>query len=592
MDWQAIVVAGATLTAFGGMASGRVPADLALLAGLAVVLISGAVEPQIALSGFGSSALLIVAALFVVAEGVRQSGLIARWLPRLLSGANSETGILCRLLPTVALASAFLNNTPVVAVLVGDVRDHAKRLGLRASRLLMPLSFAAILGGTLTLIGTSTNLVVADLATANGLPPMGLFAITALAVPVCAVGLALAIGLVPRLVREREAGADPFADRSAFTVEVRVSAASPLIGQRLDQATTADGTALNPAAIRRNDLLIPAPDGSTVLVADDLLVVAASTEQARRLLATPGLIMLDHQHDEEATSTADQHLIEVVVGAGCPVVGDRVGDGSFRRRYGAAVLAVARHGERIARDGVAGWRLRAGDTLLVEAREDFLSRHRASDHFFLIASHGRSRTGDQPQRGWLAGLVLVAMIAIAATGLAPMVASALAAAIAMMGLRLLRGNQARGALDIPVLIAIGAAMGLGAALYTSGVAEAIANATVSAAGDQPWLVLAMLVLVALVTTELVTNAAAASILVPIAIATAERLGVSPWPYLASVMVATSCSFLTPIGYQTNLMVAGPGGYRPIDFLRAGSPVTLGVGLTTVLLAPVIWPFSG
>jgi di/tricarboxylate transporter len=266
-----------------------------------------------------------------------------------------------------------------------------------------------------------------------------------------------------------------------------------------------------------------------------------------------------------------------------------VGDGTFRRKYNAAVIAVARHGERLDRQGLRGWRLQAGDCLLVEAAPGFIWQHRYNPDFYVVTDRPELAPSE-PHHVRRTLCVFIAMIVCAATGILTMFQASLAAAFLLIGLRVLAWNDARTSLDTGILLSIAAAVGLGEAMTASGAADMLAGFAVSLGGDAPWLVLSFVYVATVLCTEVVTNNAAAAVMIPPALAAAHRLGVSHEPFMFAVMIAASASFITPIGYQTNLMVYGPGGYRFTDYMKIGLPISLAVGAIALGLIPRIWPF--
>jgi di/tricarboxylate transporter len=529
-----------------------------------------------------------VAVFFVVAEGVRRSGLLAKSVVWLFGRPNGPSAAIARLMVPAATISAFMNNTPLVAILMPAVRTWCGRIGLAPSQLLIPLSYAAILGGMCTTIGTSTNLVVAGMVTAAGHGAPGFFSVGAVGLPAAIAGM-LATALLGRYLLPRRPGTTALADPRAFTAEVEVEAGGALDGRRLDEIRTGGSRQLSPVEIDRADATIPAPLGGEVLRGGDILVFAGGADEIRELLRAPGLRVARTQQFTGNAPERRRRQIELVIGERCPLVGEMVGDGSFRQQYNAAVIAVARHGERVPRAGLKGWLLKAGDIVLVEAAPGFVAQHRYNTDFYIIGDTPEQQPV-RPWQSWASFALLAGIVTAAGTGLLPTYAAALGGALAMIGLRIVRWGDALSALDGRVLLTIAAALGLGSALESSGAAGFVAGALAGLAGDGPLATLAAVYLATMLITEVVTNNAAAVLMTPVALAAAGRLGVNYEPFVYAVMIAASASFLTPIGYQTNLMVYGPGNYRFADYFRAGLPVSVAVATVTILLAPVFWPF--
>jgi len=589
MPVNAIITTVLILAALAAMATNRVRPELALFAALAVTVLAGVLDPAQALSGFSNQGLHTVAVLFVVAEAVRRSGALGL-LTRLALGNNGSQAVAqARLVLPAAFASAFMNNTPLVAMLMPAVRRWTLKNNMPASRFLIPLSYASILGGMCTLIGTSTNLVVAGILSAEGYASPGFFDIGRVGLPAAVAGTAVVLLLGRLLLPDRSDSRSSGNDPRSFTAEFVVDGQPGLAGKRLDEVKIGDVAGLHPVEIIRGAVIVPAPQGGELMQAGDRLVFAGSLDELLELQKVAGLRGADEVQFGGNEPLRRRRQVELVISDRCPLIGHRVGDGSFRNRYNAAVIAVTRHGERLPRRGLKGWRLRAGDTLLVEAAPGFAVQNRFNPDFHLV--------GDRPEqfagRMWqLRGaLVVVALMAIAAAiGLTTMFKAALAASLVLIALRIIRWHQALSSLDAGVLLAIAASLGLGEALRQSGAAGLLAGAVVRAGGADPHVTLVLLYAATVMITEVVTNNAAAVLMTPLALAAAQALGVNYQPFVFAVMIAASASFMTPIGYQTNLMVYGPGGYRFTDYFRLGLPVSLAVAAVTIGLAPVIWPF--
>ena len=321
----------------------------------------------------------------------------------------------------------------------------------------------------------------------------------------------------------------------------------------------------------------------------DRLLFVGVVESVVELVRVRGLVPAPDQLFKLDAPRAERRFFEVVVSRSSPMVGRTIREGEFRTRYDAVVIAVARNGARV-RGKVGDIEIRTGDTLLLESRPSFITRQRNSRDFLLV-SEVRDASLPRYERAWTAIAVLAVMVAAAASGQLTMLEAALVAAGVMIVTRCTSAAGARNRVDWSVLIVIGASLGLGQAMATSGAADSIARWWIALAGDSPWLALLAVYAVTSAFTELITNNAAAVLVFPIAEATAQGLGVSLWPFVAVVMMAASASFATPIGYQTNLMVYGPGGYRFSDYFRIGGPLNVLIGALAVLLAPLIWPFS-
>lgn len=585
--WWSLVVVGAV---FPLMAFTRIGADVILLGGLVVLLTLGVLSPEQALAGFSSSGVFTVAAMYVLVASIRETGGIDFIVRHVLGQPRKERHALLRMMVPVAALSGFINNTPVVATFIPAVMHWSRRLRIPAYRLLMPLSFASILGGTVTLLGTSTNLVIHGLLTTY-YPDLhlGIFDIAWVGVPVALVGLLYLWLFAVPLLPHRRSASEVFENPREFTIEMMVAPGGALVDKTVGEAGLRQLNNLFLVEIEREGNIVSVVGPGEHLKGGDRLVFAGTSDGAVDLQQVRGLIPSDQSASNLEKDFKERRLVEVVVAPQCQFVGRRIRDGHFRTVYGAAVLAVCRNGQRL--EGSLGQiRLQPADVLLLEARPPFIARHRQSQDFLLISQvDGAARPVHE--KAWLAWLILAGVALLAATGFVSMMKAAIlgAALSVLSGCCTLAG--ARKSLDSQVLLTIAASYGLGNALMASGAAEHMAHALLTLVGDHPLgLLIGCYILVALL-TELVTNNAAAVISFPVVMSAAASLGVSPMPYVVVMMFAASASFLTPLGYQTNLMVYGPGGYRLSDYLRVGGLLNVLTAVVALLLIPVIWPWS-
>ena len=586
--WHPWLVGAVLVTAVTLMARRRAP-DMALLCGLVVVMLAGVIDAPTAIRGFGNEGLLTVAALFIVAAGVQNTGTITLVAGLLLRPGIGLRTTLANLCIPATFVSAFLNNTPIVAVLTPATIDFAKRQRYSPSKLLMPMCFAVTLGGTITIIGTSTNLVVAGLvdsaknATTPGLHSIGFFEITPIGIPLAVVGVLYLIFAAPKLLPQRIPVIEPLSDPRQYTARLAVAVGGPLDGRTIAEAKLRRLEGLFLVEIERSGDSISAPGPDQRLRGKDTLIFAGAVEQIVTLRSTPGL-----HPDAEVATTSDvrgRSMIEAVVSNSFPGLGRSIREFGFRARYDAAVVAVARNGERVA-GRIGDIILQAGDTLLVEANESFLARNRTSRDFFLIS--GLSTPDLRPQRAAIALAILVAMIG-AATYSGNMLAPALAAAVAMVALGCLRAADARASIDLSILLVIGAGLGLSKAVDSSGLGASIGHFIVGLGAGSVLASLAAVYLVTALLKQFIPNAAAAAIAFPLALATAMQAHANPMPFVFAVLFASSAAFTTPIGYQTNLMIYGPGGYRFSDFVRYGLPLNIIAFVTTITM--LVWQYG-
>jgi di/tricarboxylate transporter len=567
----------------------RLAPEFLLGSALAVLVLGGAIEPTEALAGFANPGLVTVALLFVVVAGLVDTGAVHGLGTRLLGRPRSTAAAQLRLMAPVTVISAFLNNTPVVAMFIPVVEDWARRCRISVSRLMIPLSYAAILGGTCTLIGTSTNLVVHGMVMSRTeLGPMGFFEIGAVGLPSALLGIAIVLVAGRWLLPERKPPLLLQDDAREYAIEMLVEAGSGLVGKTVEQAGLRHLPGAFLAEIERGGTLLPAVSPAEILRAEDRLVFIGVVDSVVDILRLRGLIPAPDQLFKLDEPRAERRLVEAVVSESNPLVGRTIREGQFRSLYDAVVIAVARNGERLG-GKLGDIALRPGDMLLLETRLSFPAQHRNSRDFLLVSELTHAKL-PRHEKAWLALTILAGMVAAATLELVGMLEAAMAGALLMIATGCTRIESARAHIDWNVLVVIGTALGIGTAMSTTGAAEAVVLGWLSIAGNHPWLTLIAVYAITSALTEVVTNNAAAVLIFPIAQAAADNMGVSLWPFVACIMMAASASFATPIGYQTNLMVYGPGGYRFGDYARIGLLLNVALGVLAVTLAPRIWPF--
>ncbi len=587
MSWQAWFTLVVLLVMIVVMARDVVAPSVAVIGAVVVLLITGVIEPAGAFAGFSNPAPITVAALYVVARAVEKTGALQPIVSATLGKGEHLRASLARLLAPTAGASAFLNNTPIVAMLVPQLTDWSDRQRLSPSYFLMPLSFAAILGGMVTLIGTSTNLVVSGLLQAQGQAPLGMFELAPVGVPIAVIGVLLLILLAPVLLAERRPprrGLEE--DVREFVVGMEVVPGGPLDGKAVSGSGLRNLQGVFLVEIRRDGEFLAPVAPETVLKGGDHLTFVGRVDTVVDLQATRGLRSSEREHLSEF-DTLRHTFFEAVVGAASPLAGRTLKEVGFRGRYQAAVVAIHRAGQRV-HAKLGSVRLRVGDTLLMLSDIGFRDRWRDRNVFLLV-----SRLGGTPpavtRKAGLVGVVLLGIVGVVAAGLMPALHAALLAAMALVVLGVLTPGEARNALDLDVLLVIAGAFGLAGALQVSGLAEHGAAVLVGAFGVLgPVGGLLGIVLGTVALVGIITNNAAAVLMSPIAISTAAQLGASERPFAIAVAVAASASFLTPVAYQTNIMVYGAGGYRFGDYARLGWPLTLLVVAVAVFLIPVFW----
>lgn len=559
--------------------------ELLLFASLAPLLATGVLTPEDAFAGFSNSAPLAVGALFVVAAGVQATGALA-FTDRLLLRKSDRLGATtAQMMAVTAVLSAFLNNTPLVAMLMPRVQAWCERVGVSPSKLMIPLSYAAIVGGVTTLIGTSTNLLVSGLMEDAGLPSLGVFDLTLVGAP-AAVAVVAYFGLVGhRWLPDRGRAGDDDPVPADCLFEVQVSAGSPLAGQTVEAAgLRALGDAFL-VHVRSGDDVVPASP-EAVLREGDALLFTGHLGALDRLLARPGI-----ERAVDGVEPSGLPVFEAVVAGRSPLVGRTLKEVDFRERYGGVVLGVRRRDETL-RGALGRTPIQEGDLLLVEAPRAFGERWgRRRDTFYVVAPVRAARSAARPGRAAVALTILIGVIGVSAVFGVSIVTTSFLGALATIGTRCLTWAEARRSVDLSVLLVIVAALGLGKAIETTGLAGALAGGLAEAAaasGLGPIALVAAAFVATSLLTEVVTNNAAAVLMVGVGLEAAEATGAPPQAFAVAVAVAASCSFLTPIGYQTNMMVMAAGRYRFSDYLWSGAAVNLIVTAVALVMIWAVW----
>jgi di/tricarboxylate transporter len=588
MAWEAIVTLLTLFTVLSALVITRVSADLVLMAALAFLLITGILGPAEALAGFANPGVITIATLYVVAAGLKETGAI-QWLARLLLGhPKTERGAQLRMIAPTGVLSGFMNNTAVVAMFIPAIQDWAQRLGISASKLLLPLSYAAILGGTCTLIGTSTNLVVDGMLQSKLDIHLGLFEVAWVGVPVLVIGGAFLVLVGHKLLPDRGGVSEELEQIREYGVEVIVASSGPLVGKTIAQAGL---RALNYGyltEIDRGGRLITAVEPDRTLQGGDRLYFVGAPECASELRRIQGLNPANGSVHKLEMANHQRCLVEVVLGPEFASLGKTIRDSRFRTGFNAVILSVSREGRRV--PGKLGdITFRMGDTLLLEASHQFVEQYRFRRDFLLVSALNDSTPPDFHKAPRALGILAV-MVLLSATGLLTILEAAFLAAGAMIGTGCLTASRARRSVDLPVLVIIASSFALGNAMTETGAAQWVAGGLLDFGPLTPWLALAMVYVLTAIFTEVITNNAAAVLMFPIALAVSEQLGVNFLPFAVAVMFAASASFITPLGYQTNLMVYGPGRYRFTDYLRLGVPLSLLIGSVAIGLIPLVWGF--
>lgn len=600
----------------------RVSFDVTALIIMATLLLTGILTPQEGLAGFSNAATVTIGAMFVLSEGLRQTGALrAVGVQFARLGRHSYWLALTGMMLTVGLISAFINNTAAVAIFIPVVINVADRLGVSASKLLMPLSFASMFGGVCTLIGTSTNILVSSIAADHGIPGFSMFEFAPLGLIFFAAGTGYMLTLGMRLVPERRAPDSLTATyrMDDHLADVLLEPSFAGLGKTLEDTPLTKNLDLDVLSVYREDgepgipptqPLAPqhppkisatgAPASATRkqqrehgvdarLEAGDVLRIRGNAQEVERLLQQEGLtLMPPHEWYDNDLEGGPDALIEVVVAPDAPLTGRTIRDVDFRARFGAILLAMRRRG-RLRQDDLMSRRLAGGDSLLLMMDRRRIREIEQDPSFMLTSARGVSP--HRPRRLAPALLILIGVVGAAALGLVPIVVSALAGCVLMVLVGCLTPQEAYDAINWKIIFLLAGVLPLGTAMDKTGAADLLSTTILSGLGDLgPVAVCSGFFFLSMMLTNVVSNQATAALLAPIAIQTAAMLGVSARPLLVAVTFAASLSFMTPVGYQTNTMIYGPGQYRFTDFTRVGTPLNLLFWIIGTLMIPLIWPF--
>jgi len=592
MNWEMIFVFVVLAATFALMVWEKLSLDIVAMLAFSALLITGILNPAEAFQVFSNDAAITVAAMFILSAALERTGVIDSIAHRLNRAVgNSDWSLLIVMLPIVAVLSAFINNTPVVVVFMPIMISLAASRGLKPSRLLIPLSFASIFGGLCTLIGTSTNILVSSTAQQLGQPPLGMFELGRAGWILAAVGLVYLLTIGRKLLPERETLASLLqsTDSKQYLTEVLVTAQSPLVGKNLAATPLGNQPKARVIEVIRVGQQVATPLNEIVLEPGDRLRLTTPLASVLELNQLEGVSMLPKSVlGLELVGSQKAVVAECVIGPRSNLIGRSIREMNFRRRYGVLVLAVHRQGVNLS-DDFADVILHYGDTLLVEGADSAMNELRGHRDFLLLLDVP-ANTKRRHKQALAVGAIGI-VVALATLNVMPIAALAVMAAVAVVALGCLDAEEAYEAVDWKIIFLIFGMLALGMALEKTKGAEFIANTLIQGLGGWgPMVVLSAVVVLTSTMTNFLSNNAVAVLLTPVAIQAATAMQVSPRPFLIAVALGASACFATPIGYQTNTLVYGAGGYKFKDFIKVGLPLNLLFCAMASYIIPKLWPF--
>lgn len=590
MDWQIVFTLGMVGLALAAMIRELAAPDLVLMATLICFGAAGVLSPGQTFAGFANPVVAAVGALFIVSAALRETGALDMTLGRALGRFSSVPISILRMAVPVAGLSAFLNNAPIVAMMTPTVTDWARRSRVAASQFLIPLSYASILGSVTTIIGTSTILTVTGMVLDAGLEPWGFFEPAPVGILIALAGVLYLVFVAPGRLPVRIEAAEELDDRSReYTSAMRVTPGSPLDGMTVEEANLRNLPGLFLVEIDRGTRLITPVSPDQSLLSGDILVFAGVLTTIIDLQRIRGLEPAAPEDlIQSLPGGRNRPMVEAVVSASSPLIGQSVKQSNFRAVYDAVVIAVHRNAERV-QGKIGDIVLRPGDTLLMQCAPEFMRLHHNSRDFYLASELPGAHT-PAFDRAWTALGILALMVLVVVFGQIHISIAAFVTVAALIGTRCISATKARQSVDWSVLITIGAGLGIANAMTQSGAAGFVAHGLVTAVGSfGPFASLVVIYALCLVMAETLHHNAAVAIMFPIALAASAQLGVDSQPFVMTVAIASACAFASPVSYQTHLIVYGAGGYRFGDFLRVGLPLDLICAAVALAAIPWFWP---
>ena len=596
MTFEIAFVLGLVLLTFILFVTEKFSLDVTALLILTILFIGGFLSVEEAMSGFSNPAVIIISLLFILSHALQKTRILEYLIVRInqLVSRSRPLGLGVYLL-TIAFASALMNNTAIVAIFMPVTIRLAHRYRMSPSTLLNPLSYAAIMGGTLTLVGTSTNLIVNSIYINNDGQPLGMFEFAKFGWITLTIGIIYVLTIAPKILPSRTVTSSLTQSyhMAGYLTEMKLSKDSPLVGSSCQQRNISQNYDVIVLDIQRGDRLITYKVGNEKLQADDILFVKGSVESFLQMKEVEKVSLLtDEKLTQNELEQEDNILIECMVTDQSNLIGKTIVNSNFRKRFYAFILAIRREGS-IIRNKIAHVLIQSYDTLLIYGGRKELSKLANTSGFILLGEVEEKLV--KVRFWWVSIISIIFTILFAAVGLLPIIKGALLSVVILLALRIITPNEAYQSIHWQVIILIAALIPLGTVIETTGTASFIGDSIAQLVrlfsdSYQPYILLGITYLITMILTEVSSNTATAIIMTPIVLSLAAKMGIDARPLIFGVCFAASASFSTPVGYQTNLMVYGPGGYKFSDFIKVGLPLSITLWLTAIIFIPMIWSF--
>ena len=596
MTFEIAFVLGLVLLTFILFVTEKFSLDVTALLILTILFIGGFLSVEEAMSGFSNPAVIIISLLFILSHALQKTRILEYLIVRInqLVSRSRPLGLGVYLL-TIAFASALMNNTAIVAIFMPVTIRLAHRYRMSPSKLLIPLSYAAIMGGTLTLVGTSTNLIVNSIYINNDGQPLGMFEFAKFGWITLTIGIIYVLTIAPKILPSRTVTSSLTQSyhMAGYLTEMKLSKDSPLVGSSCQQRNISQNYDVIVLDIQRGDRLITYKVGNEKLQADDILFVKGSVESFLQMKEVEKVSLLtDEKLTQNELEQEDNILIECMVTDQSNLIGKTIVNSNFRKRFYAFILAIRREGS-IIRNKIAHVLIQSYDTLLIYGGRKELSKLANTSGFILLGEVEEQLV--KVRFWWVSIISIIFTILFAAVGLLPIIKGALLSVVILLALRIITPNEAYQSIHWQVIILIAALIPLGTVIETTGTASFIGDSIAQLVrlfsdSYQPYILLGITYLITMILTEVSSNTATAIIMTPIVLSLAEKMGIDARPLIFGVCFAASASFSTPVGYQTNLMVYGPGGYKFSDFIKVGLPLSITLWLNAIIFIPMIWSF--